>query len=226
MADGKTGRQYACEKFIVHNMVSVLLPCRSAVKVTPLYSAMIPSSLTIVYAACPAFRYFGMSIGSAIECLWAWNRLMSHGKCPWEKMTACISYLKANLDHIHGSHHHDSLSDTSAQSSLRKECFNLPKFHVVDSSFFITYPERWPWCWPFLSQDWQGWICSIQTNWTEWPSLGQYPTQPHPIPCTKPILIRSLRSWLRLQRSLTVCPIVQYPSLIRWNKWLPMLQCA
>lgn len=42
-------------------------PCRNAVRVTPRYSAPMPSSLTTVYAACAAFLYFGISKGSDME---------------------------------------------------------------------------------------------------------------------------------------------------------------
>lgn len=54
-----------------------LVACRRAVRETPRYSVLNPSSRTIVYTACPALRYRGVSRGSANECCCACRRILT-----------------------------------------------------------------------------------------------------------------------------------------------------
>ena len=54
-----------------------LVACRRAVRETPRYNAPNPSSRTIVYTACPALRYRGVSRGSANECCCACRRILT-----------------------------------------------------------------------------------------------------------------------------------------------------
>ena len=51
--------------------------CLSAVRETPRYKALKPSSRIILYTACPAFRYWGISWGSARECICACRRIFT-----------------------------------------------------------------------------------------------------------------------------------------------------
>jgi len=51
--------------------------CLKAVRETPRYKVLKPSSRMILYTACPAFRYWGISWGSARECICAWSRIFT-----------------------------------------------------------------------------------------------------------------------------------------------------
>ena len=51
--------------------------CLRAVRETPRYKALKPSSRIILYTACPAFRYWGISCGSARECICACSRIFT-----------------------------------------------------------------------------------------------------------------------------------------------------
>lgn len=66
-----------CSKVHLEPTPPWFVACLRAVRETPRYKALKPSSRTILYTACPAFRYWGISWGSARECICACNRIFT-----------------------------------------------------------------------------------------------------------------------------------------------------